>query len=121
MRMRTTTRAMNTRPFFPPPRTFNNWKKNGLGTRLSAVVTNEGIMKLDSFYDPKLMNIIDTITTSIHLTTHSRSNLYKDLRAYRVKMIISSPWTRTVIGLLCCACGLRDKGFEALNAFGCLT
>ena len=27
MRVRTTTRAMNTRPFFPPPLTFNNWKK----------------------------------------------------------------------------------------------
>ena len=27
---------------------------------------------------------------------------------------------QTIIGL-CCAYGLRDKGFEALNAFGCLT
>ena len=88
----------------------------------SEALTEDGVMELGSYYDPKL---VDTITTS----THSCSKLHRDLRAYRIKMIISllcftmDPrccFLQTLIGLLCYAYGLRDKGFEALNAFGCL-
>lgn len=84
-------------------------------------------MVLDSLYDPALVNLIDTITTSTHSLT-SYSNLYKDLRSMRIKMIISllcftmNPqccFFQTIVGLLCYAYGLRDKGFELLNGIGC--
>ena len=86
-------------------------------------------MQLHNYYDPKLLSIIDAITMSTHLSTHKCSRLYQDLRACRIKMIISlmcftmDPcccFLQTLTGLLCYAYGLRDKGFEALNAFGCL-
>ena len=95
----------------------------------SQLLTEDGVMELESYYDPKLVSIIDNVTMSTHLSTHSCSKLYRDLRAYRIKMIISllcftmDPrccFLQTLIGLLCYAYGLRDKGFEALNAFGCL-
>ena len=96
----------------------------------SQLLSEDGVMELDSYYDPKLVSIIDAITMSTHLSTHTCSKLYQDLRTCRIKMIISllcftmDPrccYLQTLTGLLCYAYGLRDKGFEALNAFGCLT
>lgn len=65
-------------------------------------------MELDSLYDSELVKIIDTITASTHFS-NGYSDLYKDLRAIRIKMIISllcftmNPqccFFQTVVGLL---------------------
>lgn len=85
-------------------------------------------MELGTFFDPQLIQIIDTITTSTNASKKTCSPLYADLRSSRIKMIIallcftmnpSCCFIQTIIGLMCYAYGLRDKGFELLNAMGC--
>ena len=84
--------------------------------------------KMAHIFDHKLVSLIESITTSTtsKYTTHSK--LYSDMRKIRIYMIISllcftlNPsvvFLQTLIGLFCFAYGLRDKGFEILNAFGC--
>lgn len=95
-------------------------------TKLISNDTN--VMEIDKYFDPELFNFLDTITTSRNSHKHSSSDLYKDLRTARIRMVIAimcntmNPtccFLQTITGLLCYAYGLRDKGFEALNAFGC--
>ena len=95
----------------------------------TQLISKDGnIIELEKFFDPELFNLIDSITTSKSSFKHKTSNLYKDLRTTRVQMIIAllcftmdprSCFLQTITGLLCYAYGLRDKGFEALNALGC--
>ena len=90
-------------------------------------IISENFVEFNALFDNELVNIIDSITTSTHSST-GYSDLYKDVRATRIKMIISllcftmNPkccFFQTVVGLLCYAYGLRDRGFELLNGIGC--
>ena len=103
---------------FPTSKTFD----------YTCLISEENMMELDNFFIPELFTLIDSITTSRNSTKHSSSALYKELRTARIRMVIAilcltmNPqccFLQTITGLLCYAYGLRDKGFEALNALGC--
>lgn len=91
----------------------------------------EGVMdenKLESYFDPDLVKFINTVTTSKKSERVQHSQLYTDMKKLRTFMIISllcyntnpsAVFLLTLIGLFCYAYGLRDKGFEIMNAFGC--
>ena len=84
--------------------------------------------KLGSIFNSNLVTVIDNITTLDSSKRGTHSKLYSDMRKIRIYMIISllcytlnpsAVFLQTLIGLFCYAYGLRDKGFEILNAFGC--
>ena len=85
-------------------------------------------MNIDRYFDPQLTEIVLTITKSTNATKEKCSALYNDLRTSRIRMVIAllcftmNPqccFIQTLMGLMCYAYGLRDKGFELLNAVGC--
>ena len=90
-----------------------------------------GIMSLESiFVEPQLTHIIDTITKYKNASKEKCSKLYEDLHYTRVRMCMivallcftMNPqclFIHTLLGLVCYAYGLRDKGFELLNTMGC--
>ena len=94
-------------------------------------LVTDGVMddsKLEPYFNTKLIKFVDDITTSTKSEHTTHSQLYTDMRKLRTYMIISllcytkNPsivFFQTIIGLFCYAYGLRDKGFEILNAFGC--
>ena len=95
----------------------------------TQLLSNEGTIEIDSYFDQELVNVIDSITTHSNMHDYNKySSLYQDLRLSRIKMIIAllcftmNPtccFYQTLVGLICYAYGLRDKGFEMLNALGC--
>ena len=95
----------------------------------TQLLSSEGHLELDSYFDKELVSVIDSITTHSNKHDYNKcSNLYQDLRSSRIKMVIallcftmnpSCCFFQTLVGLLCYAYGLRDKGFEMLNALGC--
>ena len=91
-------------------------------------VIKDGSMDLGSYFEPQLVEFIDTITRSTNSSKEKSSMLYEDLRCSRVRMIIAllcftmNPqccFIQTIVGLMCYAYGLRDKGFDLLNTMGC--
>ncbi len=108
---------------FPKSRTFD------YRTLTSGRMTmDESIM--DAYFNPQLVDFLDEATTSEHSLSHGNqmSSRYRDLRRLRIRMTIAllcvtrNPATcffQTLLGLMCYAYGLRDRGFELLNAFGC--
>ena len=85
---------------------------------------------LDAYFNPQLLDVIQEATTSEHSLSHGGhqySPLYIDRRRHRIRMVIAlicntmnpSCFFQTVVGLVCYAYGLRDKGFELLNMLGC--
>ena len=85
-------------------------------------------MELDKYFDPRLVQTISNITRSTNASKDKCSALYEDLRTSRIRMTIAllcftmNPqccFIQTLNGLMCYAYGLRDKGFELLNAVGC--
>ena len=85
-------------------------------------------MELDSFFDPQLFSLIDTVTKSTNSIRDKPSIFYEHLRHSRIRMIIAilcltmNPqccFVQTLMGLMCYAYGLRDKGFDLLNTMGC--
>ena len=95
----------------------------------TQLLSNEGTIEIDSYFDQELVNVIDSITTHSNMHDYNKySSIYQDLRSSRIKMIIAllcftmNPtccFYQTLVGLICYAYGLRDKGFEMLNALGC--
>ena len=95
----------------------------------TQLVSKGDIVDVDPYFDQELVSAVDSITTHSNLHDYSKcSSLYQDLRASRIKMIIalfcftmnpSCCFYQTLVGLGCYAYGLRDKGFEMLNALGC--
>ena len=95
----------------------------------TQLLSNEGTIEIDSYFDQELVNVIDSNTTHSNMHDYNKySSLYQDLRSSRIKMIIAllcftmNPtccFYQTLVGLICYAYGLRDKGFEMLNALGC--
>lgn len=96
-----------------------------------TLVNSDGSMdedKFESFFNPELLSLIGKLTKSQKSENKTPSKLYNDMRKLRIFTIISllcytkNPsitFIQTIIGLVCYAYGLRDKGFEILNAFGC--
>ena len=94
-------------------------------------VTEQRVMDdkvLDSFFKPDLIKLVENITTSDHGRYRPHSELYKQTRKMKVRMIVAllcntmnpqSCFMQTFLGLYCYCYGLRDAGFEVLNAFGC--
>ena len=93
-------------------------------------VIKDGSMDLGSYFEPQLVEFIDTITKSTNSSKEKCLMLYEDLRCSRVRMIIASLcfeftmnpqccFVQTIVGLMCYAYGLRDKGFDLLNTMGC--
>ena len=88
-------------------------------------------MYLDLYFDKELVGVILSITKYSNIHDYNNySKLYKDLWACRIRMVIAllcftmNPYCcfyQTLVGLSCYAYGLRDKGFETLNALGCTT
>lgn len=85
-------------------------------------------MELSSYFEPQLVQFIDTITKSTNSSRDKSSMLYEDLRRSHVCMIIAllcftmNPqccFIQTIVGLMCYAYGLRDKEFDLLNTMGC--
>ena len=81
-----------------------------------------------TYFNSDLVKFVNDSTTSKKSDRTQHSELYSDMRKLRTYMIISilcfntNPsvvFFQTLIGLFCYAYGLRDKGFEILNAFGC--
>ena len=95
----------------------------------TQLLSNEGTIEIDSYFDQELVNVIDSITIHSNMHDYNKySSLYQDLRSSRIKMIIAllcftmNPtccFYQTLVGLICYEYGLRDKGFEMLNALGC--
>lgn len=81
--------------------------------------------KLQSYFNPELLKFIDEVTKSKKSGNTSTSQLYSDMRKLRLISLMcyaknpSVTFMQTIIGLFCYAYGLRDKGFEILNFFGC--
>lgn len=85
---------------------------------------------MDAYFDSELVDFLDQATTSEHSLSHGNqmSARFRELRMLRIRMVIGllcftmnpiSCFFHTLIGLTCYAYGLRDRGFELLNAFGC--
>ena len=86
-------------------------------------------MDLGPYFEPQLVEFIDTITRSTNSSKEKSSMLYEDLRCSRVRMIIAllcftmNPqccFIQTIVGLMCYAYGLWDKGIQ-LDALAVLT
>ena len=84
-------------------------------------------MALDTYFEPQLIELIDTITRSTNSLKEKSSMLYENLRCSRVCMIIAllcftmnhqCCFIQTIVGLMCYGYGLRDKGFVILNTMG---
>lgn len=108
---------------FPVSKTFDYRTLAGRGTTINEEV-------LDSYFDTQLVDFIDQATTSEYsLTRGNQSSIrYKNVRRLRIRMIIAllcftmNPkccFFQTLLGLMCYAYGLRDRGFELLNLFSC--
>ena len=85
---------------------------------------------LDTYFNPQLFDLLQEATASEHSLSHAGHQyqpLYIDRRRHRVRMVIAlfcnpmipSCFFQTLVGLICYAYGLRDKGFELLNMLGC--
>ena len=83
---------------------------------------------LDSKFDSELYNYIDKAITSENVLHGSSSSAsYKNVRKLRIRMIIcmlcmamnpANSFLQTILGVIAYLYGLRDKGFDILNAFG---
>ena len=82
---------------------------------------------LEAHFLPNLVQLVDTITTFDHSKYHQVTPHYKDIRKLIIWMVIAllcltmnpNCFFQTLIGLICYAYGLRDKGFDVLNTLGC--
>ena len=83
---------------------------------------------LEAHFLPNLVQLVDNIITSDYSKYHPVTQHYKDIRKFRIWMVIAllcvkmNPnccFFQTLIGLICYAYGLRDKGFDVLNTPGC--
>ena len=86
---------------FPTSRTFDYTQ-----------IIKDGSMELSSYFEPQLVQFIDTITKSTNSSKDKSSMLYEDLRRSRVCMIIAllcftmNPqccFIQTIVGLMCYA------------------
>ena len=107
---------------FPTSRTFDYRTLTSRGTIDQST--------MDAYFDSELVDFLDQATTSEHSLSHGNqmSARFRELRMLRIRMVIGllcftmnpiSCFFQTLIGLTCYAYGLRDRGFELLNAFGC--
>ena len=76
---------------------------------------------------PNLVQLVDNITSD-HSKYHPVTQHYKDMRKFRIWMVIAllcvtmNPnccFFQTLIRLICYASGLRGKRFEVFNTHGC--
>ena len=90
---------------------------------------NDDEKVLGKYFDPELMNFLNRVTASDREMerTDSHSNLYKYSRKLKMTIICAlltntmdtrSTFLQTLLGLVCYAQGLRDKGFKFFNSFG---
>ena len=87
---------------------------------------------LDEHFDPDLNDFVEKITTSDKSKhrVEEGSTSYKRLRKLRIRMIIcmlcmamnpATSFFQTLLGVIAYMFGLRDRGFDILNAFGILS
>ncbi len=83
---------------------------------------------LDQYFNEELIEVIKCITQADSEKEGSHSALYKTKKNLRIRMIIGmlcmtmNPqccFIQTALGLICYAYGLREAGFDMLNAAGC--
>ena len=83
---------------------------------------------LEQYFNKDLVDVIDTITTSRWTDSgHTQTESYKHTRKLRVLTIAAmlsyamnpkACFFQTLIGLVCYSFGLRDRGYDMLNALG---
>ena len=82
---------------------------------------------LDTYMHPSLVQFLGKVTQSATEKGKSHTTLYdhsKKLKLFMIACLLANAmdprntFLQTLIGLVCYANGLRDKGFKILNAFG---
>ena len=96
-----------------------------------SLINSKGSLEdeaLDQHFNKELSDFIERVTTSDNSKqrTATGNTSYRNLRRLRIRMIISlcmamnptNTFLQTMLGVVAYLYGLRDKGFDILNAFG---
>ena len=95
-----------------------------------SLINTNGMLEdkeLDRHFNTDLCEFVEKITSSDISQYRASSKSYKNLRKLRIRMIIcmlcmamnpANSFFQTMLGVIAYMFGLRDRGFDILNAFG---